>query len=203
MKIAIIEDDKELNLIISKILKSLNHEVESFFDGDEILNSQKTFDLYIIDINLPKVNGIDLIDLLPGKKIIISANTQAKTIDIAYKKGILDYIKKPFIKEELIHKLNKYFPEEVKILDSILKPNQRVLIKNDKIILLTKDEVKFLLFFKDKTFVTLEEIKQNINKEANSLYVFLSKLKKKTGIEFENIKGFGYQIKDKDVLSNT
>ncbi len=196
MKIAVIEDDKELNFIISKILKSLSYEVESFFDGEEILNSKTLFDLYIIDINLPKINGIELIDLLPGKKLVISANTNPNTIDTAYKKGVVDYIKKPFIKEELIHKLNKIFPPEIKISDFILKPTQRILLKNDKIIILTKDETKFLLLFKDKTFATLEEIKQSIDKEANSLYVFLSKLKKKSGIEFENIKGFGYKIKE-------
>ena len=49
--------------------------------------------------------------------------------------------------------------------------------------------------FIDKDFVTLDEIYSAIEKSDNALYVFLSRLKKKSGIEFENIKGFGYKLK--------
>jgi len=128
--------------------------------------------------------------------LVISANIQPKTIDIAYSKGIEDFIKKPFIKEEFLHKIYKIFPKEIKIKDFILKPSQRILLKNNQIIILNIYETKFLQLFEKKEFVTIEEIKQTINKEGNALYVFLSKLRKKTGIEFQNIKGLGYKIKD-------
>jgi len=197
MKIAIVEDDIELNKLISRILKKEGFEVDSFFNAQEVLKSNLNYDLYLIDINLPKINGLDLIDLINGKIIIISAKTDSKTIDLAYKKGVEDFIKKPFIKEELLHKLNKIFPKEVKIKDFILKPKERILIK-DKTYILTKTERDFLMLFSKKEFATLEEIESAINKRDNSLYVFLSKFKKKTGIEFENIKGFGYKIKEQN-----
>jgi len=194
MKIAVVEDDIELNKIITKTLKKENFEVDSFFDAEELLKSNLNYDLYLIDINLPKINGIDLIDLINGKIIIISAVINPKIIDTAYKKGIEDFIKKPFIKEELLHKIEKIYPKEIKIKNFILKPKERILI-NDKIHILTKAERDFLLLFKNKEFVTFEEIESAINKSGNSLYVFLSKLRKKTGIEFENIKDLGYKIK--------
>jgi len=128
--------------------------------------------------------------------LVISANIQPKTIDIAYSKGIEDFIKKPFIKEEFLHKIYKIFPKQIKIKDFILKPNERILVKNKKITILNKDEVNFLKLFENYEFVTIEKIKTEINKEGNALYVFLSKLRKKTGIEFQNIKGLGYKIKD-------
>jgi len=196
MKIAIIEDDIELNYLIKSILENEGFEAHSFFDGESILNSNKKYDLYLIDLNIPKIDGIELLDLIDGKKIVISANINPKIIDIAYSKGIEDFIKKPFIKEEFLHKIYKIFPKQIKIKDFILKPTQRILIKKDKIVILTKDETKFLQLFEKKEFINIEEIKQTINKEGNALYVFLSKLRKKTGIEFQNIKGLGYKIKD-------
>jgi len=196
MKIAIIEDDIELNHLIKNILKKEGFEADSFYDGESILDSKTNYDLYIIDLNLPKINGIEVLELINGKKIVISANIQPKTIDIAYSKGIEDFIKKPFIKEEFLHKIYKIFPKEIKIKDFILKPTQRILLKNNQIIILNIYETKFLQLFEKKEFVTIEEIKQTINKEGNALYVFLSKLRKKTGIEFQNIKGLGYKIKD-------
>jgi len=200
MKIAIIEDDIELNNLIKKILKKEGFEADSFYDGESILNSKVNYNLYIVDLNLPKINGIEILELINGKKIVISANIQPKTIDTAYSKGIEDFIKKPFIKEEFLHKIYKIFPKQIKIKDFILKPTQRILLKNNQTIILNTYETKFLQLFEKKEFVTIEEIKQTINKEGNALYVFLSKLRKKTGIEFQNIKGLGYKIKDWNVL---
>jgi len=196
MKVAIIEDDIELNLLIKKILQKEGFKAESFFDGEEIIKKNQKYDLYLIDLNIPNINGLDLLDLINGKKIVISANITPKTIDLAYSKGIEDFIKKPFIKEEFLHKIYKIFPKEIKIKDFKLKPKERILYKNNQIFILIEDEVKFLQLFENRELITIEEIKTTINKEGNALYVFLSKLRKKIGIEFQNIKGLGYRIKD-------
>ncbi|WP_457563341.1 response regulator transcription factor [Caminibacter pacificus] len=193
MKIAVIEDDKELNRLITKALTNEGYEVESFFDGESVLGEK--FDLYLLDLDIPKISGIELIDLLNAPIIIISANTKGEIIDLAFKKGVVDYIKKPFIKEELLNKLKRFFPKKIKIKEYIFNPKKRLLIKNNDTILLTKDETKFLSLFINKDFATLDEIYATIEKSDNALYIFLSRLKKKTKIEFENIKGYGYKIK--------
>jgi DNA-binding response OmpR family regulator len=197
MKIAIVEDDKELNKLITKILNKEGYNAHSFFDGEEILNSKLDFDLYLIDINLPKINGLDLIDLINGNILIISANTNGKIIDKVYKKGVIDYIKKPFVKEELLHKINRIHPKELNFYGYILRPKERLLIKENQTSILTKKELDFLLLFSNTEFVSLEEIYNKISKKNNAFYVFLSKLKKKTGLEFENLKNLGYKIKEK------
>jgi len=194
MRIAVVEDDRELNHLITKTLNQNGFEAHSFYDGESVLNEK--FDLYLIDINIPKINGIELIDYVNAPVIIISANTKGEIIDLAYKKGVVDYIKKPFIKEELLNKLNRLFPKDIKIKDFVFKPKERLLINDKETILLTKDETKFLSLFIDKDFVTLDEIYSAIEKSDNALYVFLSRLKKKSGIEFENIKGYGYKLKN-------
>jgi hypothetical protein len=82
----------------------------------------------------------------------------------------------------------------LKIKNFIFNSKKNVLYKNNKKFILTRDKIKFLKLFFQKEIATLEEIKHTINKEGNALYVFLSKLKKKTGIKLKNIKGLRYQI---------
>ena len=196
MKIAIIEDDIELNLLIKKLLEKEGFEVDNFFEGESLIKENKNYDLYLIDLNLPKINGLDLIELIQGKIIVISANINPKIIDLAYSKGIEDFIKKPFIKEEFLHKIYKFFPKEIKINNFKLNLKDKILYKNDETIILNNDEIRFLKLFENKQLVTIEIMKFTLNKEGNALYVFLSKLRKKIGIEFQNIKGIGYKIKN-------
>ena len=51
------------------------------------------------------------------------------------------------------------------------------------------------MLFTKKEFASLDEIYQAIEKEGGALYTFLSRLKNKTRLEFENIKGLGYRLK--------
>jgi DNA-binding response OmpR family regulator len=194
MKIAVIEDDIELNNLIAKILKNEGFEVDSFYDG-ESAKDLNGYDLYLIDLNLPKINGLDLLDIINGKKLVISANINPNIVAQTYEKGIEDYIKKPFVKEEFLHKIYKILPKEIKINNYILKPDENILIKGSEIIKLTPDESKFLKLFSNKDLATQTDIFNTIEKDGNAFYVFLSKLKKKTGLEFENIRGCGYKIK--------
>jgi DNA-binding response OmpR family regulator len=153
------------------------------------------FDLYIIDVKLPKNSGIELLKKINSKAIIITAYASGEIIDKAFKLGAVDFIKKPIFKEELLHKVQKILPQNLTIKNYTLSPEKYTLTNNDKSITLTKTEVDFLLLFTKKDFVSLEEIYNAIQKENNALYTFLTRLKNKTGLEFENVKGLGYKLK--------
>ncbi|WP_404833823.1 response regulator, partial [Aliarcobacter skirrowii] len=60
MKILIIEDDIQLNTTITNFLKYKGYEVDSLEDGKEALDyiDKNFYDLYILDINIPKVSGL-------------------------------------------------------------------------------------------------------------------------------------------------
>jgi len=193
LKIAVIEDEKDLNLSITNILEKEGYEVDSFFDGESIFETNIIYDLYLIDINIPKIDGLKLIELLPNKKIIISANINNENIEIAYKKGAVDFIKKPFFKPELLYKIKQLFPQYVKIKDFEIDLD-KLILKRDIEISLLKIEVDFLLLFKDREFVSIEDIEDITGKSGGALYAFLSRLRKKTGLEFKNQKGEGYRI---------
>ena len=116
MKIAVIEDDKALNLLITKTLSSL-YEVKSFYCIEEV---NEEFDLYIIDIKLQKHSGLELLKRIKRKSIVITAYASEEIIKEIFNLGASDFIKKPIFKEELLHKIKNLFPSIYKIKEGII-----------------------------------------------------------------------------------
>jgi DNA-binding response OmpR family regulator len=114
MKILLLEDDHLLNEAISKYLKIKGHSIESFRSGSCALKSikEKSYDLLIIDINVPNLNGLKLLETIKKDKIeiptiFISAIIDIDDISHAFHLGCADYLKKPFHLKELGLRINK------------------------------------------------------------------------------------------------
>ncbi len=111
MKIFLVEDDVLLNEAIAVTFSSLGYNVTSFDDGKTAFdNINKSYDLFMIDINLPNVNGIELVKQIKrinkdANVFIMSADLDIQTILKAYDIGCIDYIKKPFDIREIIAKI--------------------------------------------------------------------------------------------------
>ena len=78
----------------------------------ENLWNKNLYDLYIIDINIPKISGLELLKYIRQKDlktpvVIITASLELENIKTAYKNGCDEYIKKPFYLEELEIKIDK------------------------------------------------------------------------------------------------
>ena len=138
MNIVLLEDDIALNKAIRKVLELDGHYVDSFFNGKEIMNAlDKRYDLYILDINVPYMSGLDILDsiLLQNKRskvIMISSNTDIQSIQKAYDIGCVDYLKKPFHIAELRAKINHLEIPTAHLYTSIkLKKNARTLTKKE------------------------------------------------------------------------
>ncbi|WP_428737128.1 response regulator transcription factor [Sulfurimonas sp.] len=108
MKILLLEDEVMLNESICEYLQSFGHVVESFFDGKEAFETMQkwNFDLYILDINVPQIDGLSVLEELHKLKIhvptiYISALVDIEDISRAYNLGCYDYLKKPFHLKEL------------------------------------------------------------------------------------------------------
>jgi DNA-binding response OmpR family regulator len=142
MKILLLEDTTALNKAISKILTQDGHDVLSFTDGNDALNNiDSSIDLYLLDITVPNINGLELLEDIinynsTANVIIMSADTSIESIKKAYEIGCIDFLKKPFDIEELrlkvdrlISKIDKLF-STVKFKDSSLK-----LTKKEKLLL--------------------------------------------------------------------
>jgi len=113
MKILLLEDNERLNKTISLKLKLNGYEVHSFVDGKEAFdNISEGYSCFVLDINVPKVNGIKILQEIRRfyedvPVIIISATTELEYIKKSYSFGCNDYIKKPFFVDELEIKIDR------------------------------------------------------------------------------------------------
>jgi DNA-binding response OmpR family regulator len=113
MKVLIIEDDVQLNIAISEFFKIKSFDTVSVKDGLNAIDQidSEHFDLYIIDINIPRINGLDLLKHirktdLETPIIIITASLEIQNFSIAFESGCSEYIKKPFHLKELDIRIN-------------------------------------------------------------------------------------------------
>lgn len=107
-KIYIVDDEKNLNDLLTFHLKNEGWEVESFYRGSEaLLHIEDTVDLWILDIMMPEIDGYTLIKKIKEKKpdakvIFISARDTDVDRVVGLEVGSDDYITKPFLPRELI-----------------------------------------------------------------------------------------------------
>jgi len=114
MKILLLEDDTLLNNAITKFLILKGHNVTSFKDGKRAqLSIEETlYDLLILDITVPKIDGLTLLESIQAQKIqtpaiFISAIIDIDDISRAFELGCYDYLKKPFHLRELELRIDK------------------------------------------------------------------------------------------------
>lgn len=118
MEVLLIEDDIQLNTTLRKFLEHKNYQVVSFFSGEEAMESidENMYDLYIIDMNLPEMSGLDIAKYIRNKNlsapiIIITASLEVEYIKMAFGNGCNEYIKKPFHLEELSIRIKNIFKQ--------------------------------------------------------------------------------------------
>ena len=114
MKILLVEDDIMLNEMIAEYITSTGHIIKSVKTGTESLQilEKEKFDLLILDINLPDIDGFTILEKMHEQKrmiptIYISALIDIEEISRAFDLGCFDYLKKPFHLKELTLRINK------------------------------------------------------------------------------------------------
>jgi DNA-binding NtrC family response regulator len=114
-KILVIEDEPTMRLGMNHFLSSSGYQVEDCQDGEEGLAAIKnrSFDLVISDLRLPKLDGLSLLNhinrITPETGvIIITAYAEIKTAVQAIKDGAFDYLAKPFSNEELLITIERF-----------------------------------------------------------------------------------------------
>ena len=221
MKILIIEDDIQLNTTITNFLKYKGYKTISVEDGEvafEYIN-KNLYDLYIIDINIPKISGLELLKYIRQKDlktpvVIITASLELENIKTAYKNGCDEYIKKPFYLEELEIKIDKIC--KVNSDQNVIKISENIfydmrleeLFIDDKIKRLRKKEKRLLTILlknlnKTVSTQTLEDyVWENDIKESYHLRQLVNALRKYFGEEERFIfseAGVGYRLEIKKV----
>ena len=216
MKILLLEDDLILNEIIEEYLISQEHEVITAFSGNEAqdyLYSQ-TFDLLILDVNVPFVSGFELLKELRTQNIktptiFITSLNMVEDMQKGFDSGCDDYLKKPFELKELdlrINNIKRLFnitPKELINIskDTFLDIQNLLIIKNNQKIHLAKKECEVLQYLinSSKT-VSIEELSLNLwayedNPNDSTIRTYIKNLRKMLGEEkIINIRGVGYRF---------
>ena len=111
-KILVIEDDKSINKMVSERLTKEGYAVTSVFDGEEalkVLDNEKDFDLILLDLMLPKIEGIECLRVIRLDSLvpILIMSAKDEDVDKAIGLGIGadDYISKPFSMIELVARI--------------------------------------------------------------------------------------------------
>ncbi len=204
-RILLLEDDYELALTIQELLEDDGYVVDTVHCANDAidLSYDNTYELYIFDINVPDISGIELLKSLRNASdntptIFISALVDIKSISQAFDVGADDYIKKPFFPEELIIRVNAKFTKDSQaiILNNIkYLPNKKELYIDDMITSMGEVQEAIVHTFLtnigniiDKTI--LMDCLQNPSDTA--LRVALNKFRNTTNLTLKNIRGIGY-----------
>ncbi len=115
MKILIVEDDSNIRYILKYNLELDDHEVVLAENGQEaVAVADESIDLILMDIMMPVMNGLEAVKKLKGNPatkdipiFMLTAKSQFKDIEKAFKTGADDYITKPFDPSELNAKIQK------------------------------------------------------------------------------------------------
>lgn len=207
MRILLLEDDHILCDSLREFLEFEGYKVDVANRGPEVfdLTFTQKYDLYILDVNVPEVNGFDVLSALKEAgddtpAIYITALTDINSISKGFAIGAEDYIKKPFDPEELLIRIKrKYHKEDVLLYlnDLVYNPTTRVLQKEGQTIGLgdVQDNIFHTLMTGQNKIVDSYTLMDFLEKPtANALRVNIAKLKNKLGIEIKNVRGRGYMI---------
>lgn len=211
MKILVLEDNERLCKLIKSALNKENYKVDTFNDGSMAIDALANgYDCFILDINVPTINGITVLETLrlyhkDSPAIIISSNHDLENIQKSYEIGCDEYLKKPFFMYELIHKIRKLCCVKNVNLNLgdgfIFDYKSHFLIKNNEEIKLAKKEILFLeLLSKDEHRVfSFEEIEEFVwEGEITTLLnirALVKRLRKKIPENsIKIVKGMGYSL---------
>lgn len=227
-RIMVVEDDKEIRSLITMHLKNEGYEIVEAVDGNEAkMLFDNNYDLLLLDIMLPFVDGIELLkqfrQLSPVPIIMLTALGEEKDRVKGLDLGADDYIVKPFGVKEMITRvkanIRRYnrktsISEEGVIRNGDLKiiKSQYKLFKGEEEITLNPQEYKIILLFLENIgrIFTKKQIYEKAWEEVytgddNTLMVHISHLRDKIEDESKNqscittIRGIGYRMEKIDV----
>ena len=218
MKILIIEDDKILSKTVEQCLKG-RYDIDSAYDGSEglLYAKQEIYDLIILDIMMPIMDGYEVLTNLRNEKIftpvlILTAKDSINDKVRGFRSGADDYLVKPFNREELLARVDalirrstgNYSENVIEFKGLVLDLNSRkIKIDGKEVVLQGKqfDVLEYLINSKN-TIITKEQIFDKIwgfNSETttNVIEVYASGLRKelkKIGYDkyLKTIRGVGY-----------
>ena len=223
MRILIIEDEFKIADVIASRLRNEQYVVDVFGDGEEGLDNALTniYDLIILDVMLPKVDGFKILEeirkeKIEAKVIMLTAKSMLEDKLTGFNYGANDYVTKPFHIDELVARVNAQLrvKNNQPVKDYIEVGDLRLNIKTTTLTCNTTNESIEVVC---KEFLLIEYFMQNANQvlskeqiydkiwgleseaESNNLEAYISFIRKKIRIigsnaQIKAIRGLGYKL---------
>ena len=223
MRILIVEDEFKIADVIASRLRKENYIVDVFGNGEEGLDNALTniYDLIILDVMLPKVDGFKILEEIRREKInakviMLTAKSMIEDKLTGFNNGANDYLTKPFHIDELVARVNAQLRmDNVQVQkDYVEAGDLRLNIKNTTLTCTANNESIEVVC---KEFMLLEYLMKNQNQvlqkeqlyekiwgldnesESNNLEAYLSFIRKKikiigSNLQIKAIIGLGYKL---------
>ena len=221
MRILVVEDEKKVASFIKKGLEEEHYAVDTAPDGEKglYLAEVNTYDLIVLDLMLPKINGLELLRKVRqnGNNVPILVLTAKDSVDDIVKgldAGCDDYLTKPFAFSELLARLRALLRREraekepvLKVGDLTLAVTTHKVMRGEKEIELTSKEYALLEYFMrnpdrvlTRTMISEHVWDYHFDSMTNVIDVYVNYLRKKIDKDFEpklihTMRGIGYMMK--------
>jgi DNA-binding response OmpR family regulator len=213
-KILFLEDDLLFGETLIDLLEESDYEVEHFTNGQDALNAtfDTKYDLYLLDINVPLIDGISLLsdlrkadDTTPA--IFLTSHKDKAMLEKGFLSGADDFIKKPFDNDELLWRLGALLKRTQALIPTVVgkltHDIEHMSISYDGVLLeLSKKEYDFLSLL-------MQHANENLPKELildslwrsgeggsyGAIRVYVNRIKTLLpDLQIENIRGIGYKL---------
>lgn len=215
-KILILEDDELFADSLEDVLEEEGFDIDLVVNSENMLSAsfEKNYDLYLLDINLPTMNGIELLKILRESNdntpvIFLTSYTDKNTLKECFLSGADDFLQKPVDLDELILRIYSLLKRSGKQMNNVILTNGLIFdIKNKRI---SKDNIDlnipvkiislFELCLENRNSIITKEMIVNklwsFNEEYSegSIRVYINHLKKiLPDNSLINIKSIGYKV---------
>lgn len=206
-KILLLEDDALLAQTLKEMLEEEGYSVDLAQNGDEAAEYayRNRYDLYIFDINVPEIDGFELLKALRDASdktatLFMSAMVDIKSISKGFELGAQDYLKKPFYPEELLIRVKAKLSagDELYVCGDFTYDKKKNAFKKagERLSLGEVQQRLFSELYRNRGNIVDKELLLECleNPSSAALRVAISKLKQTTGLPIENVRGVGYVL---------
>lgn len=223
MRLLLAEDEKELSKALCAILKHNNYSVDPVFNGQDALDYGlcENYDGIILDIMMPKMNGLDVLKELRAKGVstpvlMLTAKAEVDDRILGLDLGADDYLTKPFSMGELLARIRAVTRRKSEFSPNLLSSGNISLnretfelsAEGNSLRLGNKEfQMMEMLMSNPGRLISTEQFMERIwgyetEAEINVVWVYISYLRKKlsslnANVEIKAVRGVGYTLEEK------
>ena len=208
MRVLLLEDDALFAETLIDFLEDEGFSVAHAINGEVALEFtfKEKFDIYLLDINVPLVDGITLLQELRGADdatpaIYLTSHTDKTMLEKAFSAGCDDYMKKPFDLDELLWRINAKIKKSREVTKQFFINSHEIVFEGKTLDLsISEQKVLKLLLEKRGEVVTKEMIEEELwsasqGVSAGAIRVYIARIKQVIPAEYiVNVRGVGYKF---------